>query len=216
MYFVLLGPPGAGKGTQAARIEAKYQIPHVATGDIFRREIKNETALGKKAKSYIDQGDLVPDEVTIDMVKKRLNESDCEEGFILDGFPRTINQADALSEIMAELNIELDAVLNIKVGNKEVVKRLSQRRICSECSATYHLEFDPPAQKGICDKCSGELYQRDDDQEETIKERLKVYQEKTAPLVEYYQDKELLKFVDGEQDFDEVFAQIKEITEAIK
>ena len=216
MYFVLLGPPGAGKGTQAARIEAKYQIPHIATGDIFRREIKNETALGKKAKSYIDQGDLVPDEVTIGMVKKRLNESDCKEGFILDGFPRTINQADALTEIMSEFDIALNAVLNIKVANKEVVKRLSQRRICSECSATYHLEFDPPAQEGICDKCSGELYQRDDDQEETIKERLRVYQEKTAPLINYYQEKELLKLVDGEQDFDDVFAQIEEIVEAIR
>ncbi len=216
MYFVLVGPPGAGKGTQAARIEAKYQIPHIATGDIFRREIKNETDLGKKAKSYIDQGDLVPDAVTIGMVEKRLNESDCKEGFILDGFPRTINQADALSEIMTELNISLDAVLNIKVGNEEVVKRLSQRRICSECGATYHLEFNPPAQKDVCDKCSGELYQRDDDQEETIKERLRVYQEKTAPLIKYYQDRELLKLIDGEQDFDQVFAQIEKIIEAIR
>ncbi len=216
MYFVLLGPPGAGKGTQAARIEAKYQIPHIATGDIFRREIKNETALGKKAKSYIDQGDLVPDEVTIGMVKKRLNESDCKDGFILDGFPRTINQADALTKIMSELNISLDAVLNIKVAKTEVIKRLSQRRICSECGATYHLEFDPPAKEEICDKCSGELYQRDDDQAETIKERLKVYQEKTAPLIDYYQKKEILKLVDGEQDFDKVFAQIKEIIEAIR
>ncbi len=216
MYFVLLGPPGAGKGTQAARIEAKYQIPHIATGDIFRREIKNETALGKKAKSYIDQGDLVPDEVTIGMVKKRLHESDCEDGFILDGFPRTINQADALTKIMSELDISLDVVLNIKVAKAEVIKRLSQRRICSECGATYHLEFDPPAKKGICGKCSGELYQRDDDQAETIKERLKVYQEKTAPLIDYYQEKEILKLVDGEQNFDEVFAQIQEIIEAIR
>ncbi|KXS45785.1 MULTISPECIES: adenylate kinase [unclassified Candidatus Frackibacter] len=210
MHLILVGPPGAGKGTQAANLVEEYGVPHIATGDIFRSAIKNKTPLGKKAKEYIDQGKLVPDEVTIGIVRERLSKGDCQEGFILDGFPRTIAQADALAEILKELNIELNAVLNIKVSDEEVIKRLSGRRICSDCGASYHVDFNPPQEDGVCDKCEGDLYQREDDQPETIKERLKVYKEKTEPLINYYQEAGLLKNVNGEAGLDEVFGNIKQ------
>jgi adenylate kinase len=207
----LIGPPGAGKGTQAANLVEQFEIPHIATGDIFRNAIKDETPLGRKAKEYIDQGKLDPDEVTIGIVENRLSEDDCQKGFILDGFPRTVVQADALTEILLNLGIELDTVLNIKVSDKEVINRLSGRRVCSECGATYHVDFNPPTEEGVCDKCEGELYQRDDDQPETIKERLNVYKEQTEPLIDYYQERDVLKNVDGEGNLDEVFAKIKQV-----
>ena len=210
MKLVLLGPPGAGKGTQAARLEEYYNLPHISTGDIFRKAIKDETELGQEAKQYLDQGKLVPDEVTNGIVKERLAQSDCAEGFILDGFPRTVNQAEALSQILTDLNYQLDAAVNIQVSDDEVIKRLSGRRICNDCGATYHVEFNPPADEGVCDQCGGELYQRDDDTPETIKERLEVYYDKTAAVVDYYKDEDLLLTIDGEQGLDEVFAAIKE------
>ncbi|MBM7557813.1 adenylate kinase [Halanaerobacter jeridensis] len=210
MKLVLLGPPGAGKGTQAARLENYYSIPHISTGDIFRKAIKNETELGQKAKQYLDQGKLVPDEVTNGIVKERLAQSDCKDGFILDGFPRTVNQAEALSQILNDLDYELDAAVNIKVNDDEVVKRLSGRRICDDCGATYHVDFNPPQEEGVCDQCGGELYQRDDDTPDTIKERLEVYYDKTAAVVDYYKDRGSLLKIDGEQSLDEVFADLKE------
>ena len=210
MKLVLLGPPGAGKGTQAARLEEAYDVPHISTGDIFRKAIKEETELGQKAKQYLDQGKLVPDEVTNGIVKERLAQSDCEEGFILDGFPRTVNQAEALSQILNDLDYELDAAVNITVSDDEVVKRLSGRRICDDCGATYHVDFNPPQEEGVCDQCGGELYQRDDDTPDTIKERLEVYYDKTAAVVDYYKDKDRLVTINGEQGLDEVFAAIKE------
>ena len=210
MKLVLLGPPGAGKGTQAARLEEFYDIPHISTGDIFRKAIKEETELGQKAKQYLDQGKLVPDEVTNGIVKERLAQSDCEDGFILDGFPRTVNQAEALSQILNDLDYELDAAVNITVSDDEVVKRLSGRRICDDCGATYHVDFNPPQEEGVCDQCGGELYQRDDDTPDTIKERLEVYYDKTAAVVDYYKDKDRLVTINGEQGLDEVFAAIKE------
>ncbi|MGM0472346.1 MAG: adenylate kinase [Bacillota bacterium] len=210
MHIILVGPPGAGKGTQAANLVEEFDVPHIATGDIFRSAIKNETPLGQKAKEYIDQGQLVPDEVTIGIVENRLADDDCQAGFILDGFPRTVGQADALEDILADLAIELDAVINIAVSDEEVIRRLSGRRVCSECGRSYHLDFNPPENEGVCDQCGSQLYQRDDDQPETIKERLEVYKEQTEPLINYYQDKGKLKSIDGEATPDQVFANIKQ------
>jgi adenylate kinase len=215
MQLILLGPPGAGKGTQAARIEAEYGLPQVATGDMLREAVKQETELGRKAKQYMDQGQLVPDEVVIGIVKERLAQEDCREGFVLDGFPRTVEQARSLTEILSDLDCKLDAVLNIEVSEEEVVHRLSARRVCKDCGATYHLEYDPPATEGVCDKCGGELYQREDDTPVTIKERLKVYHEKTAPLIDYYRQRDLLKTIDGEAEVEVVFQKISEVLEAI-
>ncbi|AGB40221.1 adenylate kinase family protein [Halobacteroides halobius DSM 5150] len=211
MRLVLLGPPGAGKGTQAARIEAAYNLPHIATGDIFRRAINNKTALGVKAKEYIDQGKLVPDEIVVGIVEERLNNGDCQDGFILDGFPRTIEQAEALSA----LDFDLDVVLNIQVSEEEVINRLSGRRVCQECGATFHLEYNPPSEARICDECGGDLYQRDDDTPATIKERLDVYNNQTAPLIKYYQERDLLTSINGEQSLDNVFADISEVLEEL-
>ncbi len=216
MHLVLLGPPGAGKGTQAGKLESAYNLPHISTGDMFRRAINQETALGTKAKEYMDQGKLVPDEIVNGIVKERLAEDDCQAGFILDGFPRTVNQAEELTAILEDLDLDLNAVINIEVGEEEVVARLSARRVCEDCGAAYHLKFDPPQKEGICDQCGGSLYQRDDDQPETIKERLAVYQEQTAPLVDYYQDRDLLVTVNGEQEIEEVFADIKAALEALQ
>ncbi len=216
MNIILLGPPGAGKGTQAKMISEKYGIPQIATGDILREAVAKGTELGKKAKEYMDRGELVPDEIVIGIVKERLKQPDCENGFILDGFPRTLAQAEALDKMLEELGKKLDAVINIDVPEEEIVKRIVNRRTCKNCGAVYHLIFNPPKVEGKCDKCGGELYQRDDDKEETVRERLRVYRERTEPLIEYYKNKGLLYNVDGTKDIEGVFKQIDEILSKIK
>jgi adenylate kinase len=203
-YVILLGPPASGKGTQAARLEDKLGIPHVASGDLFRYNLKNETELGLKAKTYMDAGELVPDDVTIAMVLDRLSRDDCEDGALLDGFPRTIPQAEALDEALEEEGESIDLVLNIQVPEDVLIKRVTGRRLCRQCGASYHLEYKPPEEPGVCDKCGGELYQRDDDTEETARKRLQVYREQTQPLVDYYRDKDILVNIDGDQSIDEV------------
>ena len=183
---ILLGPPGAGKGTQAARIIEKYQIPHISTGDIFRENIKNGTELGKKAKAYMDRGELVPDELVIDLATDRLLRDDCKAGFILDGFPRTVHQAEALDAFLKAHDSKIDVVLNLEVAEDELMKRLTGRRVCKSCGASFHVVSMPPKQEGICDVCGGELIQRADDNEETAKNRIAVYNEQTSPLIDYY------------------------------
>ena len=200
MKIVLLGPPGAGKGTQAEALLGKLQVPHISTGDMFRKAIKDGTELGLKAKSYMDQGQLVPDEVTIGIVRERLALPDCKEGFLLDGFPRTATQAEALDQILIALHTALDAVISIEVANERLVARLTGRRICKSCGATYHILFNPAKQETVCDKCGGELYQRVDDSVDTVSNRLEVYADQTAPLIAYYQAKNILKPINGDQD----------------
>ncbi len=215
MNLILLGPPGAGKGTQAKKIVEKYGIPHIATGDILRDAVAKGTELGKKAKEYMDRGELVPDDIVIGIVKERLQQPDCEKGFLLDGFPRTLKQAEALDEMLKELGKKIDAVIYIDVPEEEIVKRIVNRRTCRKCGAVYHLIYAPPKEPNKCDKCGGELYQRDDDKEETVRQRFRVYMENTAPLIEYYEKKGLLYRVDGTKSIDEVFAQIEEILKKI-
>lgn len=193
MKIVLLGPPGAGKGTQAKLIVEKYNIPHISTGDIFRKNIKEMTPLGIKAKEYIDKGQLVPDEVTVDIVKDRIQQEDCKNGFLLDGFPRTVAQADALSEVLEDLGTKLDYVINIKVDENNLIVRLSGRRVCPKCGASFHVVFNPPKQEGVCDYCGAEVVQRADDTEETVKNRLSVYNKQTQPLIDYYTNNGLIK-----------------------
>ena len=214
MNMILLGLPGAGKGTQAEMLSEKYEIPHVATGDIFRREIKNETKLGTKAKKFIDAGELVPDDVTIGMVRNRLSEDDCKEGFILDGFPRTINQADALDEMLDQMSKNIDLALYIKVAEEELIKRLSGRRVCEDCGATYHVEFNPPEEAGTCDKCGGNLVQRSDDKKETVKNRINVNRKKTEKLINYYSKQDLLETVESTGGINKVFNEIDNVIEA--
>lgn len=197
MKLVLLGPPGAGKGTQATGIAEKYAIPHISTGDIFRYNIKNETELGREVKSYLDQGALVPDTLTVRIVKDRLNQADCANGFLLDGFPRTIAQAEALDESLSEQNETLDAVINIDVQKEVLITRLSGRRVCKDCGETYHAVNKPPKQAGVCDVCGGPVIHRADDTEDTVRNRISVYEEQTAPLIAYYEQKGLLFTVDG-------------------
>ncbi len=216
MDMILLGLPGVGKGTQAKRLEENLEIPHIATGDIFRKAIKNETPLGKKAKSFIDAGELVPDEVTIGIVEERLSESDCKEGFILDGFPRTIAQAEALDEILAEQDRELDLAIYLQAEMDILIKRLAGRRVCVECGATYHVKNDPPEVEGVCDKCGGEVIQRSDDQEETVKKRIEVNKEKTAKLADYYQEKGILHEVQSTGGIDKVQLRLLDVIEANK
>ena len=209
-----MGPPGAGKGTQAADLIERYQIPHISTGDMFRAAIKAGTALGLKAKEYMDAGSLVPDEVTIGIVAERLAEPDCSKGFLLDGFPRTVAQADALDKILTDLQMTLDGVLNIEVDEEKLLERLTGRRICRKCGATYHMVFNPPAVDSICDKCGGELYQRSDDTLETAKNRLQVYNDQTQPLIDYYRVKGLLREINGDQEIAQVLQDIVEALES--
>jgi adenylate kinase len=206
--ILFMGPPGAGKGTQAEVIVKEFGIPHISTGDAFRLAIKQGTPIGLKAKEYMDQGLLVPDDVTIGIVEERLQQPDCREGFLLDGFPRTLSQAEALDGILDRLNSGLDHVINLKVDRNKLLARLTGRRLCKNCGATYHVVFNPPKQEGICDKCGGELYQRSDDNEESVGTRLDEYINKTAPLLTFYENKALLRQMDGEQDIDQVSQQI--------
>ena len=204
MNIILMGLPGAGKGTQASEIVKKFPIPHISTGDMFRKAIKDETNLGKEAKSYMDRGELVPDEVTVGIVKERISEDDAKKGFLLDGFPRTIEQAESLNQIMSELDREIDAIINIEVPEEELMNRLTGRRICEKCGTTYHLVFNPPKVDGICDIDGGKLYQREDDNPETVSNRLSVNVKQSKPILEYYNEKGVLKNIDGSKDIEEV------------
>ncbi|MCR6543975.1 adenylate kinase [Dehalobacterium formicoaceticum] len=208
MQMILLGPPGAGKGTQAETLVKKLGIPHISTGDMFRKAIKEGTALGTKAKGYMDQGLLVPDEVTIGIVKERIAQDDCRNGFLLDGFPRTVFQAESLDTILKDMKIQLDGVINIEVPKEKLVSRLTGRRVCKGCGATYHVIFNPPAVEGKCDKCGEMLMQRADDSEETVLNRLNVYEQQTAPLIEFYRAQGVLKNIDGDQPIDQVMIAI--------
>jgi adenylate kinase len=208
MDLILLGPPGSGKGTQAKKMVERYHLPQISTGDILRAALKEKTPLGLEAKQYMDQGKLVPDEVVVGIVRDRLKASDCRGGFILDGFPRTVPQAEALGTTLKTMNRAIDHVISIEVANAELLKRLGGRRTCRNCGAMYHLVFDPSKKEGVCDKCGGVLYQRADDQEKTIRERLKVYDEQTAPLIAYYRGKGLLRAIDGVGKVEEIFQRI--------
>ncbi|MCQ2507198.1 MAG: adenylate kinase [Dorea sp.] len=208
MKIIMLGAPGAGKGTQAKKIAAKYSIPHISTGDIFRANIKNGTELGKKAKSYMDQGLLVPDELVVDLVADRITQDDCTNGFVLDGFPRTIPQAKALDEALATMGQKMDYAIDVDVPDENIINRMSGRRACVGCGATYHLVFAPTKVEGICDVCGKELILRDDDKPETVKKRLGVYHAQTQPLIDYYNEAGILKTVDGTIDINDVFAAI--------
>jgi adenylate kinase len=209
MKLLIMGPPGAGKGTQAVRIVSKYQIPHISTGDMFRSAIKEGTVLGMKAKTFMDKGELVPDKVTNEIVKDRLCKEDSQAGFLLDGFPRTVVQAVTLDEMLHNLNMRIDAVLNINVDNNLLVSRITGRRICKSCGQTYHVDFNPSKVQNICDKCNGELYQRKDDDSDTVNNRLAVYNNQTKPLFDYYSAKGNLFNINGEQDIEDVFEDIK-------
>lgn len=208
MYILLMGPPGAGKGTQAERLIHEYGIPQISTGDMFRAAVKSGTPLGKEAKSYMDRGALVPDSVTVGIVKERLAQDDCRKGWILDGFPRTTAQAAALDAILHDLGIALTAVININADKQDLVKRISGRYVCRKCGASFHKEFRPPKQEGVCDNCGGELYQRNDDKAETVHQRLEVYETSTKPLIDYYKASGVLYDIDGDQSMDDVYAQI--------
>lgn len=208
LNIVLLGPPGAGKGTQAELIKEKYGIPQISTGDIFRANIKKGTELGKKAKGYMDKGELVPDSLVVDLVKDRLGEDDCKNGFMLDGFPRTVFQAEELDKIMDERGMKINAVLNIDVETERLVRRIAGRRVCKVCGATYNVDYKPPEKEGVCDKCGGEVYQRADDNAETVKNRIKVYFDQTAPLIDYYTKSGNIVNLDGNLDSKEVFGNI--------
>jgi len=209
MKLLIMGRPGAGKGTQAVNIKEYYNIPHISTGDMFRAAIKNQTKLGMLAKSYMDQGALVPDEVTIGIVEERLLEADCKDGFLLDGFPRTIAQAEALDKFLNSNGIKLDAVLDVNVPVEILVRRMVGRRVCKGCGATYHVEFNAPKVEGVCDNCGTQLIQRADDTEATAVNRLQVYDNQTAPLLEFYSKKNILKTVNGDQSLSKVFEDIK-------
>ncbi len=208
MKIIMLGAPGAGKGTQAKKIAAKYGIPHISTGDIFRANIKNGTELGKKAKTYMDQGMLVPDELTVDLVTDRIQKEDCKNGYILDGFPRTIPQAEALDRALEDMNEKMDYAINVEVPDENIVTRMSGRRACVNCGATYHIVHAPTKVENICDVCGGELILRDDDKPETVEKRLVVYHDQTRPLIDYYHEKGILVTVDGTVALDEVFKAI--------
>lgn len=209
MRLILLGPPGAGKGTQAANIVNKYQLPHISTGDIFRANIKQGTELGNRAKAFMDKGELVPDSLVVELVEDRLQQDDTKIGFMLDGFPRTLPQAEALDSVLANMGSTLNFVVNIVVDPSVLVERAVGRRICKDCGATYHIKFNPSKVEGVCNVCSGELYQRSDDNAETVENRISVYTNETAPLVDYYKDSGKLVSINGLQDIDKVFADIQ-------
>lgn len=211
MKIIMLGAPGAGKGTQAQMICDKYNIPHISTGDLFRSNIKNGTELGKKAKEYMDKGQLVPDELTVELLLDRVANEDCKDGYVLDGFPRTIPQADVLDKELTKLSDKIDFAIDVEVPDENIVRRMSGRRACLKCGATYHIEHIPPKQEGICDRCGSELVQRDDDKPETVQNRLSVYHEQTQPLIEYYNGKNILKTVDGTKEMNDVFEDIVKI-----
>jgi adenylate kinase len=213
MNLILLGPPGAGKGTQAKMMIDRYRIPQISTGDILRANLKERTPLGLKAKEYMDKGLLVPDEIVIDIIQARLKEADCRDGYILDGFPRTVAQAQALDKVLAAMNSGIDHVISIKVDKGELIKRLTGRRTCRQCGRGYHVIFDPPVNKDLCDKCQGELYQRDDDNEDTVRNRLEVYDSQTLPLIQYYKEKNLLRSINGQGGIQQIFDRIVEVLE---
>ncbi len=208
MNLILLGPPGAGKGTQALRIVERYRIPQISTGDILRAAVKEGTPLGKKVKTFMEQGQLVPDEVVIGIMEERLKAPDCQRGFILDGFPRTVGQAEALQTILTRIGKEIDHVINIDVDPEELVRRLTGRRTCKQCGAMFHVSFHPPEKEGVCDRCGGTLYQREDDQEKTIRTRLKEYQDRTFPLIQYYSREKRLRSIQGAGGEEQVFGQV--------
>lgn len=214
MKLIMLGAPGAGKGTQAKQIAKAYSIPHISTGDIFRANIKNNTELGQKAKTYMDAGQLVPDELTCDLVMDRIHQDDCANGFVLDGFPRTIPQAEALTKALEADGQKMDYAIDVDVPDENIVNRMGGRRVCLNCGATYHVVSIPPKKEGICDACGSELVLREDDKPETVQERLRVYHEQTQPLIAYYKEQGILRSVDGTVPMEEVFASIQKILEA--
>jgi adenylate kinase len=211
MNIVLLGPPGAGKGTQAKMMIDHIKIPQISTGDILRANLKERTPLGLKAKEYMDKGLLVPDEVVIDIIRVRLKEPDCRNGYILDGFPRTVAQAQALDKVLAAMSSAIDHVISIDVDKGELIKRLTGRRTCRQCGRGYHAIFDPPLNKDLCDKCQGELYQRDDDNEDTVRNRLEVYDSQTFPLIQYYKEKDLVRSIEGQGGIQQIFDRIVQV-----
>ena len=211
MKIIMLGAPGAGKGSQASRIAKEYQLPHISTGDIFRANLKEETELGKRAKSFMDKGELVPDDITIAMLLDRIHKEDCKNGYILDGFPRTIPQAEALKEALAKKDEKIDLALDVEASDELIIKRMAGRRTCPACGAIYHIVTLPPKTEGICDRCGADLIQRKDDNEETVKNRLKIYHEITEPLISYYKKEGILEEIDGAEDLDKVFEKVKTI-----
>ncbi len=215
MLLILLGPPGAGKGTQAEEIANEYDIAYISTGDILRKAVKENTELGRKARQYMDKGQLVPDELVVEIIKARLMDPDCKNGALFDGFPRTVEQALFLENALPDLNLKIDRVLSLEVEEDDLIERLTGRRVCSDCGASYHLKFNPPEVRNVCDICGGDLYQRDDDRLETVQERMEVYKKQTEPLIEFYQKRGLLSTIDGNQEINEVQKQIKNILEKL-
>lgn len=211
--IIVLGPPGAGKGTQAVRLAERLGVPHISTGDIFRKAVAADIPLGRAAKKFMDRGELVPDDVVIGLVKERLARPDCGKGFVLDGFPRTVAQAEALDRVLQEQGRGIDVAATLEVGEDELVRRLTARRVCTQCAATYHLVAHPPAKEGLCDACGAELYQRDDDGEETVRRRLLVYTGQTKPLIDYYRSRGVLREIDGGQSVEAVARSLVEATE---
>jgi len=216
MRIVLMGPPGSGKGTQARKIVEKYGIPHIATGDILREAIRSKSKLGMIAKEYVERGDLVPDEIVNEIIKERISQKDCERGFILDGYPRTVMQAEALDQILEKMGYKLDAAIYLDVKEEEIVKRLSSRRVCTKCGAVYNLLLNPPKKDEICDICGAPLYQREDDKEDVIRRRLRVYIDRTKPVVEYYQKKGILRRINGNRSIEEVWESIDNVLSTIE
>jgi len=216
MLIILLGPPGAGKGTQAEMLVKEFDLVYISTGDILRKAVKEKTALGRKAQEYMDSGQLVPDDLVVDIVKERLQEPDCKTGALLDGFPRTAAQAAALDRILPLIGTNIDRVVLLEVDENELIERLTGRRVCSNCGANYHIKFNPPKVRNVCDQCGGDLFQRDDDTLETVQERLEVYKKQTAPLIDFYREKDLLSIIDGNQDIEEVYKQINAVITNIK